>query len=103
LRKTISPGWLGAAAAAILFSYGPLSQAVAAQPADDSAVVMTDKGAVRGATRGGVREFKGIPYALPPTGELRWSMPKPAAAWSGTLDATRYRSPCPQAERYGAR
>jgi para-nitrobenzyl esterase len=101
LRKTISPGWLGAAAAAILFTSGPLSQAVAAQAADDSAVVMTDKGAVRGATRGGVREFKGIPYALPPTGELRWSMPKPAAAWSSTLDATRYRSPCPQAERYG--
>ena len=64
-------------------------------------MVMTDKGAVRGAIRNGVREFKGIPFAKPPVGELRFSIPEPAAAWSGTLDAKNYKSSCPQAERYG--
>jgi para-nitrobenzyl esterase len=62
---------------------------------------MTDKGAVRGTIHDGVREFKGIPYAQPPLGDLRWSLPKPATAWTGTLDATHYKSACPQAERYG--
>jgi para-nitrobenzyl esterase len=100
LSKTISPAWLVAAAAAILLTSAPRSPVFAA-PQADTLVVMTDKGAVRGATRGGVIEFKGIPYAQPPVGELRWSMPKPAATWSGTLDATRYGSACPQAERYG--
>jgi para-nitrobenzyl esterase len=99
LRKTFSR--LSAAAAAILFISASLSQSFAATAAADPTVVMTDKGAVRGAIHNGVREFKGIPYAQPPVGELRWSMPKPAAAWSRTLDATNYKSPCPQAERYG--
>jgi para-nitrobenzyl esterase len=48
-----------------------------------------------------VREFKGIPYATPPTGDLRWTLPQPASPWTGTLDATTYRSACPQVARYG--
>jgi len=100
LRKTISPASLRAVGAAIVLFCGSLSHGLAATSADP-AVVMTDKGAVRGAIRNGVREFKGIPFAQPPVGELRWSMPKPAAAWSGTLEATNYKSSCPQAERYG--
>lgn len=73
----------------------------AASTAADPTVVMTDNGAVRGTIRNGLREFKGIPYAKPPVGELRFGLPEPAAAWGGTLDATAYKSPCPQAERYG--
>ncbi|SMP80916.1 para-nitrobenzyl esterase [Desulfonatronum zhilinae] len=67
----------------------------------DPTVVMTDKGAVRGVVRDGVREFKGIPYAQAPVGELRWAPPQPVSAWTETLDATQYRSICPQVERYG--
>ena len=76
-----------------------------AQEADkewaDPTVVMTDRGAVVGTVGNGVREFKGIPYAAPPVGNLRWEPPQPAAAWSGVYDATQYRSACPQLERYG--
>lgn len=76
-----------------------------AQEADkgwaDPTVVMTDRGAVGGTVGNGVREFKGIPYAAPPVGNLRWEPPQPAAAWSGVYDATQYRSACPQLERYG--
>lgn len=73
----------------------------AAEAAADPAVVMTDKGAVRGVVKDGVREFKGIPYARPPVGELRWALPQPAETWDGVLDASQYRSICPQVERYG--
>ena len=40
--------------------------------------------------------WRGIPYARPPVGELRFRAPQSAANWSGTLDARRFGSPCPQ-------
>ncbi len=69
--------------------------------ATDPTVVMTDAGAVAGILGGGVREHRGIPFAAPPVGALRWVPPQPVAAWSGVLDATRYRGLCPQIARYG--
>src|SRR4051794_23473630 len=64
-------------------------------------VIVTEAGAVQGVVSNGVLEFKGIPYAAPPIGELRWKMPQAAKAWSGTLDASKYSSACPQLSRYG--
>lgn len=69
--------------------------------ASDPLLVRTDLGVVRGALHHGVREFRGIPYALPPTGDRRFRAPEPAAAWQGTLDATTHRGVCPQPPRYG--
>lgn len=77
------------------------SSASARDAQQDPTIAKTDKGLVRGVVHDGLREFKGIPYAAPPTGELRWAMPQPARAWSGILDATKYKSACPQAARYG--
>jgi para-nitrobenzyl esterase len=48
-----------------------------------------------------VREFKGIPFAVAPVGQRRFAAPESAGAWTGTLDATRYRSACPQVSRFG--
>ena len=73
----------------------------AATALTDATVVVTDTGAVGGTIGNGLREFKGIPYALAPTGDLRWAPPQPAKAWDGVLDATRYGSACPQVQRYG--
>jgi para-nitrobenzyl esterase len=70
-------------------------------PRTNPTVVRTDKGMVRGAVGEGVRAFKGIPYARPPIGDLRWRLPQPAPRWTGLLDATTYRSACPQVSRYG--
>ena len=55
-------------------------------------VVCTDRGIVEGHTLA----FKGIPYAQPPVGPLRWKAPLPAANWEGVRDGGRYGAMCPQ-------
>ena len=70
----------------------------AASPASSGAsrIVRIDGGLVRGADAAGVRSFLGLPYAAPPTGNLRWRAPQPAS-WSGVRDATQFGPGCPQA------
>src|SRR3954451_8572610 len=53
-----------------------------ASPAQRALVVMTHRGAVRRASSDGVERFLGVPYAAAPTGSLRWTAPRPPAAWS---------------------
>lgn len=69
--------------------------ASSAPPAD---IVTTRLGAVRGGPGAvdGVRVFKGIPFAAPPVGALRWEMPRPAAAWEGVRDGTQWGDSCIQ-------
>jgi para-nitrobenzyl esterase len=64
--------------------------------------VRTDKGAVEGMTSadGKVRIFKGIPYAAPPVGPLRWKEPMPAAHWSAVRKATEFGARCMQGRIY---
>ncbi|HEV7855785.1 MAG TPA: carboxylesterase family protein [Herminiimonas sp.] len=73
---------------------GTAGAAACAGAASD--VACTDLGAVRGAVENGTLAFKGIPYAKPPVGDLRWRAPQPADAWSGTRDAVSYAPMCPQ-------
>jgi len=69
-----------------------------ASPASDGTnpIVRTDDGFVRGMAAGTVDEFLGLPYAAPPTGNLRWRSPAPPAAWDGVRDATQFGPSCPQ-------
>lgn len=66
----------------------------AAQPAGPT--IRTENGSVRGEAAEGVESWKGIPFAAPPVGPLRWRAPQPAANWSGVRDATRYSPDCMQ-------
>ena len=58
--------------------------------------VRIDTGALRGVVTGATVAFKGIPYAAPPVGELRWHAPQPAAAWDGVRTADHYGTICMQ-------
>ena len=64
--------------------------------ADPGQLVDAPAGAVRGTIDGGVRVFKGIPYAQPPVGPLRWKPPLPLARWTGVRDAAEFGPACYQ-------
>jgi len=59
-------------------------------------VVQLQSGNVQGGTEYNMQVFKGIPYAAPPLGDLRWRPPQPVAKWAGTLDASQFGPACPQ-------
>src|SRR5512133_1190862 len=65
-------------------------------PGRSAPIVRTDSGAVRGVAVAGGFAFRRLPYAAPPTGELRWRAPRPPASWRGVRDATQYAASCPQ-------
>ena len=51
--------------------------------------------------RSGIRVFKGIPFAAPPVGELRWKAPQPLKPWDGTREADAWGPRCVQSSRLG--
>ena len=55
-----------------------------------------DTGVVQGSAEQGITAFKGIPFAAPPVGDLRWRPPQAAAKWTGVREATQYGSDCAQ-------
>jgi len=59
-------------------------------------VAQTAGGEVKGVDRLGMRSYFAIPYAMPPTGERRWTAPAPAQPWPARLEKTVSASPCLQ-------
>jgi para-nitrobenzyl esterase len=58
--------------------------------------VRTTAGVVRGRHEDGLVVFRGIPFARPPVGALRFQAPQPAESWAGTRDASEFGVPPPQ-------
>jgi para-nitrobenzyl esterase len=58
--------------------------------------VRTTAGTVQGRHEGGLAVFRGIPFARPPVGVLRFQAPQPAEPWAGTRDASEFGAPPPQ-------
>ena len=58
--------------------------------------VTIDSGKLAGSVTDGIAEFKGIPYAAPPLGDLRWRAPQPVAPWTGVRQATVQAHDCLQ-------
>ncbi len=70
--------------------------AVAMTATAASAAVKVEQGLVEGKVEDGLTVYRGIPFAAPPVGNLRWRGPQPAAKWSGVRHAGKYAPYCPQ-------
>src|SRR5690349_21624069 len=62
--------------------------------------VRVDSGQLQGVVEDGVVSYKGIPFAAPPVGDLRWRPPQPAAQWTGLRPAREFGVDCMQG-RFG--
>lgn len=82
--------WTAAACGVALAGLAAVAETSAAPEAP------TAEGPVQGVSDGGIAVFRGIPYALPPTGPRRWMPPEPAPPREAVLPATRYGPACPQ-------
>jgi para-nitrobenzyl esterase len=61
----------------------------------------TQSGAVEGILEGNIIAFRGIPYAAPPIGNLRWRPPQPPFSWSGIRNASSFGNTCMQSNDVG--
>ena len=61
-----------------------------------SGIVKTDAGYVSGINQNGLWVYHGIPFAAPPTGDLRWRPPAPVQPWNGVKETKEYSATCPQ-------
>ncbi|MGI9345653.1 MAG: carboxylesterase/lipase family protein [Gammaproteobacteria bacterium] len=76
----------------------------ACSPTEEEPLPQTHQDLIRATSQGLVAGFKaanshqwlGIPFAAPPTGELRWRAPRPAPEWQGTLKAVSFADSCKQ-------
>ena len=91
--KSVQPGVLIGAALLGLVAMGG---GKAAPPP----VVRVDSGELKGVVDDGVVSYRGIPFAAPPVGDLRWRPPQPMAPWTGVRQATEYGADCMQG-RFG--
>jgi len=67
----------------------------AGRPDVSRPTVATKLGALEGDVQEGIRVFRGIPFAAPPVGPLRWAPPQAPAPWQGVRDATKLGPDCP--------
>jgi para-nitrobenzyl esterase len=93
------PAVVAAIALAACSEPGPSSSS--ATPAASAALtepLSLASGRIGGSTMSspGVRAFKGIPFAAPPVGALRWQPPQPVARWDGVRDASKFGNVCIQ-------
>src|SRR5271156_6791489 len=61
-----------------------------------TSVTPTDSGAISGVREDGLSVYKGVPFAAPPVGDLRWRYPAPVAPWTGTRKADAFAPACMQ-------
>ena len=69
---------------------------MAGAAATPAPVVQVTGGRIEGVLEDGVWSFKGIPFAAPPLGALRWKAPRPVSSWSGTRRADAFAPACAQ-------
>jgi para-nitrobenzyl esterase len=58
--------------------------------------ILTESGLIEGRQEQSLTVFRGVPYAMPPVGDLRWREPRPPAPWAGVREADHFSPVCPQ-------
>ena len=71
-------------------------------PPEGADEAQTAQGVYKGSIEGNLRVFRGLRYAAPPVGNLRFKPPAPPAAFTGTSDATTFRANCFQPANAGS-
>jgi para-nitrobenzyl esterase len=61
-----------------------------------AASIKVEGGSLQGAAEDGLTVYRGIPFAAPPVGDLRWRAPQPAPKWDGIKDASKFGPRCMQ-------
>ena len=98
-RRLVAAGGAAALLGATLVTGAVASSAASAAPAQPGGlnpIVATDDGKVRGTLKAQYAEYKGIPYAAAPVGDLRWKAPQAPEPWKGVRDATSFGGSCTQ-------
>jgi para-nitrobenzyl esterase len=90
--KLVQPGVV------IVAALAAMSAGAAAQQTHP--VVPVDSGQLQGVVGDGIVSYKGIPFAAPPAGDLRWRPPQPVAPWTGVRQAAEFGADCMQG-RFG--
>jgi para-nitrobenzyl esterase len=67
--------------------------------AQQPAPVKVEGGSLQGTSEDGLTVYRGIPFAAPPAGDLRWRAPQPAAKWEGVRKADKFGPTCFQSGR----
>src|SRR5277367_2105226 len=96
MSPRVLAAWHGSIVVAVTFVMlaMPARPASAAEPVR----IKVRSGVLVGTLDSGVESFKGVPYATPPVGALRWTLPRPAAAWAGERAADDFGPSCTQDE-----
>ncbi|MDR1347925.1 MAG: carboxylesterase family protein [Prevotellaceae bacterium] len=63
---------------------------------NELSIVKIDSGQIEGTLENGICVFRGIPFAAPPVGDLRWKAPQPVSSWDGILKTGKFAPSCPQ-------
>src|ERR1700733_1539652 len=83
---------------AAVFAQAQKEPAAASPAPANGPIVKVRQGEAQGIVADGVAIFKGLPFAAPPVGDLRWRAPQLPAKWSGVRAANAFSSTCMQAE-----
>lgn len=75
--------------------FGGMNEAVAAEKSQ-TGIVQLDSGPIAGEVDNEIQVFRGIPYAMPPVGSLRWKPPQPPQAWTSVRQCHQFGPSCPQ-------
>jgi len=61
-----------------------------------STTAKVEQGTLQGTSEAGLTVYRGVPFAAPPVGDLRWRPPQPAAKWAGVRPADKFAPQCVQ-------